>query len=579
MTVATEAFSAPAEAAWARLARRVGQLQGFGYIVLFVPDPAVLAPFKARLAAWMGERGWHWLTLSERQSAGFAERSITALFDSLSAEPAPRLVWLEAHRGAGQPAWEQARGELLSRLNERRGRLEAELAGTLVLVLPEGAQRSAAGQAPDLWHVRSLGLSLPALAGPEGQVLPLAHSVPEPPPAVLAAEADPRAAGEPPAPVAGPAPASAILSDAASALWLQRWQDLLAGRSVEQLDLADDALPAFALQDSLACQDALLRQGRAEEALQLAQQWVALARRRRAQGRGLLDIASSRELCAALEGQVRILLHLGRPQEALPLGEAHVAVCRELLARLGESPSVLQALALALYQLSRTAQILGDWHRAAAAAEDSLGIHRRLASRLGETPDSLRGLALALDRAGHAAQALGDWYRAGAVYEESLSLRQLLARRLGDSPDALRDLSVALDNIGRVAEAQGDWARGTEAYEEALTLRRQLIEQQGGLPERLAQSRAQLAQGGAAPELEADLASTLLDAAALPGPRAEAYREEAGQILTGLCGRHPGVDRYRRLLQRCALSNAKSAAPTVPSDTPPDQPQAGSSSP
>jgi len=286
------------------------------------------------------------------------------------------------------------------------------------------------------------------------------------------------------------------------------------------------------------------------------------------------------------------LVHLADAQKVYQMGDAVSGlrlklddllgareVGRELLARLGESPAVLQALALALDQLSRTAQILGDWHRAAAAAEDSLGIHRRLASRLGETPDSLRGLALALDRAGHAAQALGDWYRAGAVYEESLSLRQLLARRLGDSPDALRDLSVALDNIGRVAEAQGDWARGTEAYEEALTLRRQLIEQQGGLPERLAQSRAQLAQGGAAPELEADLASTLLDAAALPGPRAEAYREEAGQILTGLCGRHPGVDRYRRLLQRCALSNAKSAAPTVPSDTPPDQPQAGSSSP
>ena len=579
MTVATEAFSAPAEAAWARLARRVGQLQGFGYIVLFVPDPAVLTPFKARLAAWMGERGWPWMTLSEHQTAGFAERSITALFDSLSAEPPPRLVWLEAHRGAGQPAWEQARGELLSRLNERRGRLEAELAGTLVLVLPEGAQRSAAGQAPDLWHVRSLGLSLPAqaLAAREGQVLPAARAATDP--EAAAAAPDPRLTGGTAAPVDCPAPAPAALSDAASALWLQRWQGLLAGRAVEQLDLADDALPAFSLQDSLSCQEALLRQGRAEEALQLAQQWVALARRRRAQGRGLLDIASSRELSAALEGQVRVLLQLGRPQEALPLGEARVAVCRELLSRLGESPAALQALALALDHLSRVAQILGDWHRAAVAAEDSLDVHRRLASRLGETPDSLRALALALDRAGHAAQALGDWYRAGAAYEESLSLRQLLARRLGDSPEALRDLSLALDNIGRVAEAQGDWARGTEAYEEALMLRRQLLEQQGGLPERLALSRAQLAQGGAAPELEADLASTLMDAAALPGPRAEAYREEAGQILAALCGRYPGVDRYGRLLQRWALSNAKSAASPALADIPPDQPQAGSSSP
>ncbi|MBB2484582.1 hypothetical protein H5407_05015 [Mitsuaria sp. WAJ17] len=568
--MATESFNAPAEAAWSRLVRRVGQLQGFGYIVLFVSDPAVLAPFKARLAGWMADRGWPWMVLSERQPAGFAERSITALFDSLGTEPPPRLVWLEAQRGAGEPAWEQARGELLSRLNERRGRLEAELAGTLVLVLPEGAQRSAAGQAPDLWHVRSLGLSLPgeAAGGRKGQVLPDVRPMPMP-----AAEPAPSSVAAP-----GPGHLSGALSGAAADLWLQRWQGLLAGRTIEQLDLADEALLAFGVKDSLACQDALLRQGRAEEALELADQWVDLARRRSAQGRGLLDIATSRELCAALEGQERALLQLGRPQLALPLGEARVAICRELLHRLGETAAALQELAAALDHLSRVAQVLGDWHRAASAAEDSLGVHRKLASRLGETPDSLRALALALDRAGHAAQAQGDWYRAGAVYEESLSLRQLLARRLGDSPEGLRDLSDALDNIGRVAEAQGDWARGAEAYEEALTLRRQLIEQQGGLPERLAHSRAQLALGGAAPELEADLASTLLDAAALPGPRAQAYREEAGRILAALRARYPGADRYERLQQRWALSNARSAAPPAQADVPPPQPQAGSSS-
>ena len=579
MTVGTDGFGLQGEAAWARLLRRIGQLQGFGYIVLFVADPAVLAPFKARLAAWMAGQGWPWMALSERQPEGFAERSITALFDSLSVAPAPRLVWLEAHRGAGQEAWEQARGELLSRLNERRGRLEAELAGTLVLVLPEGAQRSAAGLAPDLWHVRSLGLSLTVASepGPGGQVLPDAALRPDD----GAQAAQPRRSGpeeETREADAGSAALAEAPADGASEAWLRRWQGLLAGRSIEQLDLDDEALLDFSVADSLACQGALLRQGRTAEALQLADQWVRLARRRQARGLGLLDIGVRRELCAVLEAQARVLLLLGRPQEALALSEERVRVCRELLARQGETAATLRELALALEQLSRVAQIQGDWPRAALTAEESLGLHRKLVGRLGETPDSLRGLALALDRAGHAAQSLGDWYRAGAAYEESLSLRQALARRLDNSPAALRELSVALDNIGRVAEAQGDWARGTEAYEEALTLRRQLIEQQGGLPERLAQSRAQLAQGGAGPELEADLAATLLDAAALPGPRAEAYRQEAGDILAALCRHFPGVDRYERLQQRWALAHARSAAPAAAAAPPPPQPQAGSSS-
>ncbi|MGM9514761.1 tetratricopeptide repeat protein [Roseateles sp. DB2] len=574
-----DALGAQGEAAWARLVRRIGQLQGFGYVVLFVPDPAVLPPFKARLAAWMAGRGWPWIQLSEARPAGFAGRSITGLFDGLAASPQPRLVWLEAHRGAGQPAWERARGELLSRLNERRGRLESELVGTLVLVLPEGSQRSAAGLAPDLWHVRSLGLSLagvPVLAH-EGQVLPGTPGEPVGPPQASSSllpelAADVAQAG------AGPGMAAEDLPDAAAEAWLQRWRGLLAGRPIEQLALDDEALLTFNVSDGLACQSALLRQGRVAEAQQLGDQWVRLARRRRAQGMGLLDIGTGRELCAALGGQAAALMQLDRPQEALALCEERVAVSRELALRLGETAAALRETAVALDQLSRVAQILGDWSRAAAAAEESLALHRKLAGRLGETPDSLRGLAQALDHAGHAAQALGDWYRAGAAYEESLSLRQALLSRLGETPEALRDLSTALDNIGRVAEAQGDWARGAEACEEALTLRRTLVERQGSMPERLAQSRIRLAQGGAGPELEADLASTLLDAAALPGPKAEAYRLEAGRILASLRQRFPDVHRYERLQQRWALSHASAPAPTAPADVPPHQPQAGSSS-
>ena len=561
----TEAFGAEGEAAWGRLVRRLGQLQGFGYIVLFVSGPALLKPFRARLASWMAGQGWPWLRLSEARPEGFAERSIAALFDGLSARPAPRLVWLEAHRGDGQPAWEQARGELLSRLNERRGRLEDELAGTLVLVLPEGTQRTAAGMAPDLWHVRSLGLSLgPAPLAHEGQVLPA--RAPAAVQEVLPSKSAARVAQ-------GGVP---LVSDTSAAAWLQRWHALLAGRSADDLPLDEEGLLAFSIWDARGCQEALRRQGRLAEALVLGEQWIRLARRRRAQGAGLLDVATLRELAAALEAQGAILLQAGRAEEAWPVLDESLDLARELASRLGETPAALREQGRVLEHLGHLAQSQGDLQRAAARAEDSLALQRRLANRLGETPDSLRHLAQALDRIGQLARLQGDWWRAGSAYEECLSLRQALASRLGDSPEALRDLSIALDNIGRVAEAQGDWARGAEAYEEALTLRRLLIERQGGVPERLAQSRAQLAQAGAAPDLEADLASTLLDAASLPGPRAEAYRQEAGQILAELCRRHPGVERYERLQQRWAHSNARSAASQPPSELPPHQPQAGS---
>ncbi len=734
MTVDADSLGAQGEAAWARFARRIGQLQGFGYIVLFVSDPALLARFRSRLSAWMARRSWPWLQLAEADPDGFAERSIGQLFDGLAAAPAPRLIWLEACRGAGQAAWEQARGELLSRLNERRGRLESELAGALVLLLPEGAQRAAAGLAPDLWHVRSLGMSLAGAAEPSADAAVELTQQP--------AEA---ARGRP----AQDASAEATWATA----WWQRWQRMLAGRAIDSIPIEDEGLLAFNVWDGLKSQGILLRQGHLADAQLLADQLVRLARRRAAQGAGLLDVATSRELSAALDALGDSLQMAGRPQEAVPVYEECLAICRELAQRLGGTSMVLRDLAIALNNIGRVAQALGDWRRAGAAYEESLALHRTLATRLGETPEALRELSLALNNAGRAAQAQGDWGRAGAMYDESLALSQALlqplgetpealrelalalhnagraaqvqgdwqraralfeeglalnrtlvyrlgetpevlrelclalnnvgraaqaqgdwdragavyeeslallqtqARRGGETPEALRELSNALDNIGRVAEAQGDWARGAEAYEEALTLRRALVERLGETPEvlrdlslsldkvgqgaqaqgdrsraaeayeegldlrrklaqrlggtpmvlrelaialhnigrvaqsqgdwrraaaayeeRLALSRAQIAQQGALPELQADLAATLLDAAALAGARAEAYRAEAGQILAALRHRFPEVERYEQLQQRLTEPAAVPPARAASPDTPPHQPQAGSSS-
>lgn len=486
-----EPLGAAGEAAWARLSRRLGQLQGFGYIVLFVADPTLLAPFKARLSAWLAARHWPWVEVGEAVPASLVERSMQAVFDAVGAVPPPRLVWLEAQRGAGQGVWEQARTELLSRLNERRGRLEAELPGALVLVLPEGAQRAAAALAPDLWHVRSLGLSL----GPDA--LPFdAGEGPATPPAPLAtlpalpAGPGPNAGFDPldaPDALSGPvytdATPRAARADAAEAQdWLQRWTRLLAGRAPESLPLQDEALLAVSLPDGLRAQATLAGLGRLDEALDLGAQLVRLARHRQEEGPGLLDIAAGRDLAGALMQWAETLHQAGRAHEALAASRDAVAVCRTLLERLGETPAALRDLARALDHLARLARRQGAWHEAAEASEACLAQCRTIALRLGETPDALRAVAQALDHVGRVAQSQGDWNRAGLAFEECLSILQVVDHRLGGTPRARQDLAAALDRIGRVAEALGDWARGAEAYDEAMQLRQALATPPDDLP-------------------------------------------------------------------------------------------------
>lgn len=461
------------DAAWGRLSRRLGQLQGFGYIVLFVADPALLSPFKTRLADWLAARHWPWVQIHVGSPDVLAERSIERVFEAVADTPPPRLVWLEAQRGAGQAAWEQARTVLLSRLNERRGRLEAELPGTLLLVLPEGAQRAAAALAPDLWHVRSLGLSLGGAVA----------SIPAPGPrsdelaAGRAGAATRDVTGYAAAVMPGPRLFAEAFPDesrwaiARAEAWRQRWTSHLAGRELAAVPLDDDGLRALPLPDGLEAVASLAGHGRLPEALALAEPLAALAQRRLEAGGGLLDIATMRDRASALMALAELHQRAGHAVPALAAAREAVDVCRTLVARLGETPTALRDLARALDLLARLARVQGERALATTASADCVTQCRRLALRQGETPDAQRTLAQALDHAGFVAQSQGDWLGAGAAYEECLSILHAVDARLGGTPQSRLELAAALDRIGCVADAMGDWSRAAEAFDEAVQLR------------------------------------------------------------------------------------------------------------
>ena len=145
------------EREWATLRRKLRLAKGFCFIVYFVDDERLAREIKSRLRDTLTFSTSHLVEISVEEPAQLASASLAAVFEAADIEihrdvHAP--FWLEAFRGRGDPEWDDARAELLMRLNERRSRLEAEVRCPLILLLPDGAQREAASRAPDMWHIR-----------------------------------------------------------------------------------------------------------------------------------------------------------------------------------------------------------------------------------------------------------------------------------------------------------------------------------------------------------------------------------------------------------------------------------------
>jgi tetratricopeptide (TPR) repeat protein len=69
---------------------------------------------------------------------------------------------------------------------------------------------------------------------------------------------------------------------------------------------------------------------------------------------------------------------------------------------------------------------LGQWAEAETTYRESLALRRQQRERLGNTPETVRDLSIALDNVGRVAEALGQRAEARAFYQEAL----ILCRRL-----------------------------------------------------------------------------------------------------------------------------------------------------
>ena len=142
--------------------------------------------------------------------------------------------------------------------------------------------------------------------------------------------------------------------------------------------------------------------------------------------------------------------------------------------RLQQSGATSREMLLAGWRAVDAALSARQLQRAVQIAQDVLKISREMRAQEGDTPETVRDLSVALNNVGRVAEALGQWAEAETTYRESLALMRQQRERLGDTPETVRDLSVSLDSVGRVAVALGQRAEARAFYQEALILCRRL---------------------------------------------------------------------------------------------------------
>ncbi len=455
---------------WQTLQRKIGRSRGFCWLVLFVADERAAARLKERLRDSLRAKTAHLTVIAVESPAELAAKSIGEIFESADL-PEHREVcapfWLEATRGFGDRGWDDARRELLMRLNERRSRLEAEVRCPLIVLLPDGWQREAASLAPDLWHVRIHSAVLrPAPAAPDDGGMPFAA---EPAADRPEAVAPPESAGGVPRELAY---WKRQLNAVGAGSWWKRALNALRGAPGSE---------SLSLRDGVAAVDALLERSLLVDAREVSDDLLERARERVAAG----GEQSLRELGLVLQRVGKVDKAQGRLAAAARAYDESLELCRRLLREHGESPQALRDLSVSLERVGDAAEAQGRLDAAARAYDESLELCRRLLREHGESPPALRDLSISLNKVGDVAEAQGRFDAAARAYDESLELCRRLLREHGESPQALRDLSVSLDKVGDVAKAQGRLDAAARAYDESLELCRRLLREHGESPQAL----------------------------------------------------------------------------------------------
>lgn len=432
------------DSVWRPIERRLSQLDGFGLLVVFVRDTRLVPALRWEVETWAATRHRALVTLVERERQGFAERMLKRLYASLVPGVRP-MLWVEAQREEGDALWNEERARFLNRLNEQRGRLEAEV-GPMLLLVPADFMRETLSLAQDLWHARYLSLELETAQTPEA--------------------VDARRSA-----VAGKASDAwgelddnewrfSLADDLEEPLRdvdeeLARWDAQFGPRLATVEDVRSGALRDFWISDAVMALRRAVRDDRIPSARLLAERIVSLARGRVQAQAGVFGVFATRDLVSALQAAGYVRWSDGAFDEAAALYREAAGVCRTLLNVASDDADAQLLLARVLDDQARLTERQGDLFAAVKMAEEAVALRRRLHATAGEDPAWMRELAFGLESVARLYRRNGGLSRAWRALIEAVELRQA-AHVEGDDPVCSRRLADARQQLGDVRLLRGE---------------------------------------------------------------------------------------------------------------------------
>ncbi|MEC5214913.1 tetratricopeptide (TPR) repeat protein, partial [Polaromonas sp. CG_9.5] len=410
------------EAVWREMRLHMEWNDGLSLCFLFAPDARAVASIQQWASDTWAMRTAPLRVLEPTHASTAAQEILRGMQEQARHLQARAPVWVQltAIDGTEDAGWDQARAELLSRLNEAREWLVRKYARPLVLCLPAAWRTQVAQLAPDLWHIRSYSAKVQPVAAtsaPAG----LADTQNSSPQAVVMQQLN---------------PVSANVADARARLSKKP---------------ADPALMRELIIALSEVGDVQLELGAITEALGIYRESLEICRQLR---QALGDSPQVlRDLSVSLDNVGDAQAQAGQGAEALVAYRESLEICRQLRQALGDSPQVLRDLSVSLNNVGEAQAQAGQGAEALVAYRESLEICRQLRHALGDSPQVLRDLSVSLDNVGKAQAQAGQGTEALVAFRESLDIRRQLRQALGDSPQVLRDLSVSLNNVGE-AQAQ-----------------------------------------------------------------------------------------------------------------------------
>ena len=386
------------ELAWQSLRPSLEWAKEFGLIFVFGADARGKEALFRRADEVMRGQVRPFERPTVKSALDYANTLMPILVDQASSQSAAGLpLWLDLDGNPHDPAWNAARTNFLSRLNERRARLVRENTRSVVLVLPGDWTKLAAEAAPDLWTIRQPSVYLQSgVAGvgvAEGQ-----HEAPN---------------------------MAKISSSEPESPQFSRNQELPSAVRRWQQGALSDASGELTVWDGTLASEAAFDAGYTQLALDIARKTVDLAKTAvEKQGKTPERL---RDLSVSMNKLGDVARALGQLDDARAAYAEGEKLSRALIDEFGKTPERLRDLSVSMNKLGDVASALGQLDDARAAYAEGEKLSRALIDVYGETVPALETLAYHAARLGQLLERSGEQKDAGVRLANARLLYQRLA--------------------------------------------------------------------------------------------------------------------------------------------------------